>query len=82
MAEAARAAGLTTYEEPDVRQALALARRLVDASGLVVVAGSLYIVGTARADVLEHAAHDLRYAGQHEDVADLEARRPLDRVLH
>jgi dihydrofolate synthase/folylpolyglutamate synthase len=53
VAEAARAAGLTTYEEPDVRQALALARRLVDASGLVVVAGSLYIVGTARADVLD-----------------------------
>jgi dihydrofolate synthase / folylpolyglutamate synthase len=53
VAEAARAAGLTTYEEPDVRQALALARRLVDARGLVVVAGSLYIVGTARADVLE-----------------------------
>ena len=44
---------LTTYEEPDVRQALALASRLVDASGLVVVAGSLYIVGTARADVLD-----------------------------
>ncbi len=55
VAEAARAAGFTVHEEPDVRDALRLARGLVDAQGLVVVAGSLYVVGTARAEVLDGA---------------------------
>ena len=40
------------YEEPNVTDALHLARGMVDADGLVVVAGSLYVVGTARADAL------------------------------
>ena len=35
-----------------MRDALRVARGMVDADGLVVVAGSLYVVGTARADVL------------------------------
>jgi dihydrofolate synthase/folylpolyglutamate synthase len=55
VAEAARAAGLTVHEEPNVRDALRLARGLVQGDGLVVVAGSLYIVGTARTDVLDGA---------------------------
>jgi dihydrofolate synthase/folylpolyglutamate synthase len=55
VAEAARALGLTVHEEPDVLDALRLARGLVDARGLVVVAGSLYIVGAARADILSGA---------------------------
>jgi dihydrofolate synthase/folylpolyglutamate synthase len=52
VAEAGRALGLAVYEEPDVHDALRLARSMVDADGLVVVAGSLYVVGTARADAL------------------------------
>ena len=32
-----------------------LARSLVDTAGLVVVAGSLYVVGAARADILASA---------------------------
>jgi dihydrofolate synthase/folylpolyglutamate synthase len=52
VAEAGRALGLTVLEEPNVVSALAVARELVDAEGLVVVAGSLYVVGDARADVL------------------------------
>lgn len=52
VAEAGRALGLAVYEEPDVRDALRVARGMVDADGLVVVAGSLYVVGTARADAL------------------------------
>jgi dihydrofolate synthase/folylpolyglutamate synthase len=52
VAEAARAFGLVAHVEPDVVGALHLARGLVDAGGLVVVAGSLYVVGAARADVL------------------------------
>jgi dihydrofolate synthase/folylpolyglutamate synthase len=55
VADAARAAGLTVYEEPDVVDALRLARGLVDESGLVLVAGSLYVVGTARAAALDGA---------------------------
>jgi dihydrofolate synthase/folylpolyglutamate synthase len=55
VAEAGRALGLTVLEEPDVVDALRLARGLVNARGLVVVAGSLYIVGTARADILSGA---------------------------
>ena len=52
VAEAGRALGLSVYEEPAVSDALRMARGMVDADGLVVVAGSLYVVGTARADVL------------------------------
>jgi dihydrofolate synthase/folylpolyglutamate synthase len=52
VAEAGRALGLAVYEEPDVRDAMRVARGMVDADGLVVVAGSLYVVGTARADAL------------------------------
>ena len=40
--------GLAVYEEPDVRDAVRVARGMVDADGLVVVAGSLYVVGAAR----------------------------------
>jgi len=52
VAEAGRALGLTVLEEPHVLDALSTARGLVDAEGLVVVAGSLYVVGDARAEVL------------------------------
>ncbi len=52
VAEAGRALGLAVYEEPDVRDALRVARGMVNADGLVVVAGSLYVVGTARADAM------------------------------
>jgi dihydrofolate synthase/folylpolyglutamate synthase len=52
VAEAGRALGLAVYEEPDVRDALRVARGMVDADGLVVVAGSLYVVGAVRADAL------------------------------
>jgi len=55
VAEAGRALGLAVYEEPDVRAALRVARGMVGADGLVVVAGSLYVVGTARADALASA---------------------------
>jgi folylpolyglutamate synthase/dihydropteroate synthase len=43
---------LAVHEERDVRDALRLARGMVGADGLVVVAGSLYVVGAARADAL------------------------------
>jgi dihydrofolate synthase/folylpolyglutamate synthase len=56
VAEAGRSFGLTVYEEPDVRDALRVARGMVDADGLVVVAGSLYVVGTARANALASSA--------------------------
>jgi dihydrofolate synthase/folylpolyglutamate synthase len=52
VSEAGRALGLSVYEEPDVSNALRVARGMVDADGLVVVAGSLYVVGTARAEAL------------------------------
>ena len=55
VAEAGRALGLAVFEEPDVRNALRVARGMVGADGLVVVAGSLYVVGTARADALASA---------------------------
>ena len=55
VAEAARALGLAAYDEPDVRDAWRVARGMVDVDGLVVVAGSLYVVGTARADALASA---------------------------
>ena len=38
-----------------MRDALRVARGMVGADGLVVVAGSLYVVGAARADVLASA---------------------------
>jgi dihydrofolate synthase/folylpolyglutamate synthase len=52
VSEAGRALGLSVYEEPNVTDALRVARSMVDADGLVVVAGSLYVVGAARADAL------------------------------
>ncbi len=52
VAEAGRALGMTVLEEPDVIAALSTARGLVDGDGLVVVAGSLYVVGSARAEIL------------------------------
>jgi dihydrofolate synthase / folylpolyglutamate synthase len=55
VAEAARALGLAAFVEPDVRAALVATRGMVDADGLVVVGGSLYVVGTARAEVLAAA---------------------------
>jgi len=55
VAEAGRALGLAVIEEPDVRNALRAARGMVGADGLVVVAGSLYVVGAARADALASA---------------------------
>jgi dihydrofolate synthase / folylpolyglutamate synthase len=55
VADAGRALGLTVLVEPVVVDAVRLARGLVDASGLVVVAGSLYVVGDARAEVLSGA---------------------------
>ena len=55
VADAGRALGLAVFEENDVRNALRVARGMVDADGLVVVAGSLYIVGAARADALASA---------------------------
>ena len=55
VAEAGRALGLSVTEERDVVDALRTARAMVDADGLVVVAGSLYVVGTARADALASA---------------------------
>jgi dihydrofolate synthase / folylpolyglutamate synthase len=52
VADAGRAVGLTASVEPLVVDALNCARSLVDATGLVVVAGSLYVVGDARAELL------------------------------
>jgi dihydrofolate synthase / folylpolyglutamate synthase len=52
VSEAGRALGLTVYEERDVSDALRVARSMVEADGLVVVAGSLYVVATARAEAL------------------------------
>ena len=52
VSEAGRALGLSVYEEPNVTDAVRVARGMVDADGLVVVAGSLYVVGAARADAL------------------------------
>ena len=52
VSEAGRALGFSVYEEPDVINALRVARGMVDADGLVVVAGSLYVVGSARAEAL------------------------------
>jgi dihydrofolate synthase/folylpolyglutamate synthase len=55
VADAARALGLAVHVEPDALAALRMARGLVETDGLVVVAGSLYVVGAVRADVLADA---------------------------
>jgi dihydrofolate synthase / folylpolyglutamate synthase len=55
LADAGRALGLRVHVELEVPAALALARRLVDARGLVVVAGSLYTVAAARAEIVAGA---------------------------
>jgi dihydrofolate synthase/folylpolyglutamate synthase len=55
VSEAGRALGMSVYEEPNVVDALRVARGMVDAEGLVVVAGSLYVVGAARAEALDAA---------------------------
>jgi dihydrofolate synthase/folylpolyglutamate synthase len=55
VADAGRALGLTVYVEPRTVDALSVARALVDARGAVVVAGSLYTVGSARAEILSGA---------------------------
>jgi dihydrofolate synthase/folylpolyglutamate synthase len=55
LADAGRALGLTVHVERSVPDALALARGLVNARGLIVVAGSLYTVGAARSEVLAGA---------------------------
>jgi dihydrofolate synthase / folylpolyglutamate synthase len=55
VADAGRALGLTMHEEPSVGKALALARSLVNARGLIVVAGSMYTVGAARGEILGEA---------------------------
>jgi len=52
VSEAGRALGVAVFEEQNVIDALRMARGMVDADGLVVVAGSLYVVGAARADAL------------------------------
>jgi dihydrofolate synthase/folylpolyglutamate synthase len=55
LAEAGRALGLTVLEEASVHDALAVARGLVNARGLIVVTGSMYTVGAARGEVLAGA---------------------------
>ncbi|HUC05482.1 MAG TPA: folylpolyglutamate synthase/dihydrofolate synthase family protein [Acidimicrobiales bacterium] len=52
VADAGRALGLTVLVEPVIADALRVARGLVDDDGMVVVAGSLYVVGDARAAAL------------------------------
>jgi dihydrofolate synthase/folylpolyglutamate synthase len=55
LADAGRALGLTVHVEHSVHDALALARGLVNARGLIVITGSLYTVGAARSEVLAGA---------------------------
>ncbi|HEX3794540.1 MAG TPA: folylpolyglutamate synthase/dihydrofolate synthase family protein [Acidimicrobiales bacterium] len=55
VAEAAQAVGMTSFVDRAVVDALSLARGLVDTDGLVVVAGSLYVVGAARGEMLAGA---------------------------
>ncbi len=52
VAEAGRALGLEVVEERSAGAALHTARALVEADGLIVVAGSLYVVGEVRAEAL------------------------------
>jgi dihydrofolate synthase/folylpolyglutamate synthase len=49
LAAAARAVGLRAAPQPDVRAALAAARRRAGRGGLVVVTGSLYLCGACLA---------------------------------
>jgi dihydrofolate synthase / folylpolyglutamate synthase len=51
---AAAATGADTQAAPDAREALATAMRLTPADGLVVVAGSVYLVGKVRELMLEN----------------------------
>ena len=55
LADAGRALGLTVHVEPSVHDALALARGLVNARGLIVITGSMYTVGAARGEILAGA---------------------------
>ena len=55
LADAGRALGLTVHVENSVHDALALARGLVNARGLIVITGSLYTVGAAREEILAGA---------------------------
>ena len=55
VADAARSLGLAAQVETRVPAALSLARGMVDADGLVVVAGSFYVVGDARAEIVSEA---------------------------
>jgi dihydrofolate synthase/folylpolyglutamate synthase len=55
LAALARALGLETEVSPDPRAALELARRRVGQGGLVVVAGSIFLVGQLRAHLLGEA---------------------------
>ena len=55
VADAARALGMAVTVERDVSDAFVRAQHMVDADGLVVVAGSLYVVGTVRADAIASA---------------------------
>jgi dihydrofolate synthase/folylpolyglutamate synthase len=57
VADAARELGLTVTAARSVGDAVRTARTLVDEDGLVVVAGSLYVVADARQLLLEGAAH-------------------------
>ncbi len=53
--EAAARSGWPSTRRPMCATRLRVARGMVDADGLVVVAGSLYVVGAARADALASA---------------------------
>ena len=55
LADAGRALGLTVHVEASVHDALALARGLVNARGLIVITGSMYTVGAARGEILAGA---------------------------
>lgn len=55
VAEAGRSLGLEVVDAGSVGEAVGLARSLVPADGLVVVTGSLYVVGDARALTVEGA---------------------------
>jgi dihydrofolate synthase/folylpolyglutamate synthase len=56
LAAAARSAARAVHEAPDLAAALALARRLAAPDGAVLVAGSLFLVGEARALLLGEPA--------------------------
>jgi dihydrofolate synthase / folylpolyglutamate synthase len=56
VAEAARALGLNVVVAPSVADAVATARAAVPDDGLLVAAGSLYVVAEARQLLLEQTA--------------------------